>query len=324
MLLSQMTGVRFSFTGHARDIFELTPPPILAEKVARARFVVAVSEFTREHIQGIARAEDRDKVVVVRNGLNASSFSPRRIDPNGVPLLLSVGRLVEKKGHDTLLAAGALLRDRGLAFRIEVIGEGPLRAQLEDQSRQLGLNGQVVLAGSRDHGQVRAAYDRAHVFVLPCRQTSVGDRDGLPVAIVEAMAVGVPVVSTLVAGIPELVADDISGILVPPDDPARLADAIERVLSDGALRSRLVAGGRTVASRYNLPESVTRLRRYFSEADFPSPARGGGQGGGLNSPPPLAKQSQSPNSPPPLPKESPRLGTPPPPAGEGQGGGLRG
>jgi glycosyltransferase involved in cell wall biosynthesis len=289
MLLSGMTRVPFSFTGHARDIFELTPASLLAEKMSRARFVVAVSEFTREYLRGIARPIHRDKVVVVRNGLNASSFKPRGVEPNGVPLLLSVGRLVEKKGHDTMLEAGVLLRDRGLAFRIEVIGEGPLRVQLEETIRRLGLNGQVALLGSRDHGEVRAAYDRAHVFVLPCRQTSVGDRDGLPVAIVEAMAVGVPVVSTPVAGIPELVRDDISGILVPPDDPARLADAVERVLSDAALRSRLIAGGRAVASRYNLPESVTRLRRLFHS--------------------------------PPLPEASPGLNSPPPLAGEGQGGG---
>jgi glycosyltransferase involved in cell wall biosynthesis len=286
-----MTGVPFSFTGHARDIFELTPTPILRAKMARARFVVAVSEFTREHLRGIARPLDRDKVVVVRNGLNASSFAPRRIEPNGVPLLLSVGRLVEKKGHDTLLEAAALLRDRGLAFRIEFIGEGPLRARLEEAIRRLGLNGQAALLGSRDQAKVRAAYDRAHVFVLPCRQTSVGDRDGLPVALVEAMAVGVPVVTTPVAGIPELVRNEVSGLVVPPDDPMRLADAVERVLADAGLRRRLVVAGRAVASRYDLPESVAGLRRLFynfpppltkgplssGSRDFP---RGQGQGGG--------------------------------------------
>ncbi len=308
LLLSRMAGVPFSFTGHARDIFELTPSPILADKMARARFVVTVSKFTREHLRGIAHPIDRDKVVVVRNGLNASSFSPRGGDPDGVPLLLSVGRLVEKKGQDTLLEACALLRDRGLVFRVEVVGEGPQRARLEDAIHRLGLNGHVALLGSRDRDEVRAAYDRAHVFVLPCRQTSVGDRDGLPVAIVEAMAVGVPVVTTPVAGIPELVGDGVSGILVPPDDPARLAEAVERVLTDRALRSRLVVGGRTVASRYDLRESVTRLRKLFH--NFPTPPEaplspfGGGQGEGPNSPPP--------------PKAFPSL------FGGGQGGGLQG
>jgi glycosyltransferase involved in cell wall biosynthesis len=263
LLLGRLLGRPFSFTGHARDIFELVSPEVLAAKAAEARFVVAVSEHTRAHVAAAVAPADRAKVVVIRNGIDARRFAPRARPQSPEPLVLAVSRLVEKKGLETLVDACALLVARGVDVRCEVIGEGPLRARLERRAAEAGLDGRLVLAGGREHAAVRAAFERAAVFALPCRQLPTGDRDGLPVAIVEALAVGVPVVSTPVGGIPEAVRDGESGLLVPPDDPEALADAIARVLADDELRARLVAGGRAAAAGFDLGASVSQLRRLF-------------------------------------------------------------
>jgi glycosyltransferase involved in cell wall biosynthesis len=263
LLLSRLTGRPFSFTGHAKDIFQIVRPQLLRAKAHEARLVVTVSEYTREHVARTLNAEERAKVVVVRNGIDRGRFHPRGREPDGAPLILSVSRLVRKKGLDTLLKACAALAERGIPFHCELVGEGPLRAKLEEQARVLRVADRVAFVGSRDDRAVRATYRQAAVFVLPCRRTPKGDQDGLPVSLVEAMAVGVPVVTTPVSGIPELVRDGESGLLVSPDDPAELAACLETLLSQPELRARLVAGAREAAKEYDLSASVSRLRALF-------------------------------------------------------------
>jgi glycosyltransferase involved in cell wall biosynthesis len=260
LLLSRLTGRPFSFTGHAKDIFEIVDPEFLGAKVHEARLVVTVSECTRRHVAQSVDADERAKVVVVRNGIDRRTFHARIREPDGPPLILSVGRLVMKKGLDTLLDACAVLAARGIDFRCEVIGDGPFRAKLESRVRTLGIHDRVAFMGSRDDRAVRAAYERATVFVLPCRPTPQGDRDGLPVSLVEAMVVGVPVVTTPVTGIPEVVRNAESGLLVSPDDPEELAAALESLLSQPELRARLAAGAREAADAYDLSTCVGRLR----------------------------------------------------------------
>jgi glycosyltransferase involved in cell wall biosynthesis len=266
LLLSRLTGRPFSFTGHAKDLFQLVRPQLLRAKVREARFVVAVSEYTRRYIVRAVDSRDSDKVVVVRNGIDRRRFSRRARNPKGEPLVLAVSRLVEKKGLDTLVDACALLlRALGRDLRCEVIGEGPLRGSLTERIGRLGLGGRVMLDGGRDQAAVRDAYERASVFVLPCRRDSAGDQDALPVSLVEALAVGVPVVTTPVSGIPEVVRDGDSGLLVPPGDAERLAHAIENLLRDEALRGRLAAAGPRSVTEYDLATSVARLRRLFRD-----------------------------------------------------------
>jgi glycosyltransferase involved in cell wall biosynthesis len=263
LLLSRLTGQPFSFTGHAKDIFQIVRPQLLRAKAHEARLVITVSEYTREHVARMLHADERAKVVVVRNGIDRARFHPRRREPDGAPFILSVSRLVRKKGLDTLLNACAALAERSVPFRCEVVGEGPLRAKLEEQARVLGVADRVAFVGSRDDRAVRATYQQAAVFVLPCRRTPKGDQDGLPVSLVEAMAMGVPVVTTPVSGIPELVRDGESGLLVSPDDPAGLAASVEALLSQPELRARLVAGAREAAKEYDLTACVSRLRTLF-------------------------------------------------------------
>ena len=260
LLLSRLTDLPFSFTGHAKDIFELVDPQLLGAKIHEARLVVTVSDCTRRHVAQSVEADERAKVVVVRNGIDRRTFHPRKDEPEGPPLILSVSRLVMKKGLDTLLDACAILAARGVDFRCEIIGDGPSRTELERRARSLRIVDRVAFLGSRDDRAVRAAYERATVFVLPCRRTPQGDQDGLPVSLVEAMVVGVPVVTTPVTGIPEIVRDAESGLLVPPDDPPELAAALEAVLSKPELRTRLASRAQEAAAAYDLPTCVGELR----------------------------------------------------------------
>lgn len=256
----------FSFTGHARDIFVLVRPRLLQAKAAQARFVIAVSEYTRAYIAEAVGPGLTGKVVVVRNGvtLNRSRQYPWQ-GKGPTSLVLSVARLVEKKGLDTLIAAAALLRDTGVPFRVEIVGEGPERSALEMLVKRHRLDTLVRLSGMTDAAGVAAALARAVVMVLPCRRTDSGDQDGLPVALVEAMATGVPVVSTRVSAIPEVVENEVSGLLVAPDDPTALASAVRRLLEDPELAARLSAGGRAAVEAFSLPACVWTLRRLFRE-----------------------------------------------------------
>jgi glycosyltransferase involved in cell wall biosynthesis len=263
LLLARLLGRPFSFTAHANDIYTLTTPQLLRAKIAEARFVATVSDATHADVAQAAPADDRAKVVVVRNGIDRRRFAPRAEEPRGAPVVLCVSRLVEKKGVDTLIEACARLAARGVDLRLEVMGDGPLRGALEERARALGVAGRVALLGNVDQAAVLAGYRRASVLALACRHAESGDRDGLPVALVEAMAAGLPVVSTPISGIPEVVRDGESGLLVAPDDADALAGAIGRVLADADFRARLARGARAATDAYDERATVAGLRRLF-------------------------------------------------------------
>ena len=236
ILAERLTGTPCSFTAHAHDIY-LEPPGGLARKVAAARRVVTVSEYTRAALRARVRATDGARIVVVRNGVEG--VPPRAAADPPRALVLSVGRLVATKGMRTVVEACAL-STAGADWL--VLGDGPLRAELEARASER-CGGRLRFAGAVEHDAVRAALAAATVFVLPCETSSAGDRDGLPVAIVEALAAGVAVVSTPVAGIPEVVRDGESGLLVAPRDPQALALAVDRLLADPGLRDALPSEG---------------------------------------------------------------------------------
>ncbi len=173
--------------------------------------------------------------------------------------------MVEKKGLDTLVAAIAELVAAGRTdVRLEIIGDGPGRAALEAQIAELGVGDRVVLRGGQPPTEVRATLARAQVFALAAREARDGDTDGLPVALLEAMAHGVAVVATPIAGLPEAVIDGETGLLVPPDDSAALAAAIARLLDDSALRERLSSAARAfVAERFDPASSAATLAEHF-------------------------------------------------------------
>lgn len=243
LFASVLSGLPFSFTAHAKDIWTQEPVQ-LAEKIDRARFVVTCTERNRAYLSGLSGG--RTPVRTVYHGIDLGFFSPNGRSATARPpyTILTVARLTGKKGLPTVLKALALLARRGIPFRYELVGEGEDRASLEALVAELGLGGMVRLTGAQDHEAVREKYRRADVFVLGCRVTASGDRDGIPNVLVESMAMGVPVVATTVSALPELVEDGLSGLLVPPDDPEAMADALERALTDQELRRRLIPAAR--------------------------------------------------------------------------------
>lgn len=247
-LAAAITGLPYSFTGHAKDIYALSlnPAQLLPRKMAAARFVVTCTESNRRHLAPMA---DGTPVHRVYHGLNADFAA--LVACGGHPpatsglRILGVGRLVPKKGFDTLVEACALLRERGVDFQAVLAGApGEAEPALRRRVEQLGLSPRVRLVGERSQAELYDEYRRATVVCLPCRVLDDGDRDGIPNVLVEAMACGVPVLSTEVSGIPELIRSEENGLLVAPDRPGELAGALLRLEFEPGLAARLGAAGR--------------------------------------------------------------------------------
>jgi glycosyltransferase involved in cell wall biosynthesis len=260
LLASKMTGIPFSFTAHATDIFKhKVDAKALARKIEAACFVVTVSEFNKAYLQRVTRVAD-GKVVRVYNGISLDRFAPNGGPPLRPFRILCVARLVEKKGIPILIEACRLLRDRGVSFRCDIVGKGGLRPQLQSLIKQRGLQKHVFLLGPHSQLEVLERYRSAHLYVLPCIVGSDGNREGLPVSIVEALACGLPVVTTPVTGIPEVVRDRHNGLLVRPGDAQSLAEAIESLIRDTHLYEKLRSNARpSVASRFDRRRTVEAL-----------------------------------------------------------------
>ncbi len=262
-----LTDIPYSFTAHAKDIY-LSDASDLSDKIHEARFVVTCTKYNRRYLRNVAR--NGTPIHTIYHGLDAATFlrdetgegaARRAAIPNGPPLILSVGRLVAKKGFDVLIAACHLLRYWGVAMRCEIVGEGPLHGKLEQQIARLGLQTSVELLPFLPHRPLVAKYRQARLFALPCRIAEDGDRDGIPNVLVEAMATGLPVVATRVSGISEIVEPRENGILVPPENPWALAEALRDILLRPEAYRHLATNGReTVRRRFDLTENVAHLR----------------------------------------------------------------
>jgi colanic acid/amylovoran biosynthesis glycosyltransferase len=247
MVLSRLLELPFSFTCHAVDIF--VSPRYLKEKLRAARFVVTVSDYNKRYLMTHHGLDLEDKIHVIYPLIDVHRFSPRpSLHCNGVNIL-SVGRLVEKKGYPYAVEAAQLLKARGHRFVWKIVGEGRDRPQLEVAIRDHGLNGSVRLLGKLPPADVNSLLDQATAFVLPCVVASNGDREGMPAVLIEAMAKEVPVVATTSVGIPELVKDG-AGLLVPPRDSVALAEAVEQIItSDRSLQEEMGRTGRRIVER---------------------------------------------------------------------------
>ena len=255
-IAGRLVGLPVTVTAHAKDIFHADNAPLLPRRLGGLAAVVTVSEHNAAHLASVV---PEVPIRHIPNGVAAPSASHGPA-PDGT--VLCVARLVEKKGVDTLLRAVAEIAPRRPDLTVEIVGEGPLRPALERLAAELGLGRRVRFAGALAFPDVEAAYRRAAMVVLACRVAGDGDRDGLPTVLLEAMARGLPVVSTAVAGIPELVEGN--GLLVPPDAPAALAAAIERLLADpGAARVLGAAGRSTVLGAHDPVVSARALQRLF-------------------------------------------------------------
>jgi glycosyltransferase involved in cell wall biosynthesis len=284
LLAARLTGLSFSFTGHARDLLQI-PEAALTARAAAATALVTCCEANADHLRATVPAPSRPPLLVVHHGVDLSRFRPTAsTGGEGVPTLLSVGRLVEKKGYDDLLRALAGLRATGTRFRCLVYGEGPLRGRLLALRDELRLQDDVELPGPCEHDQVVEALATADVFTLTPRTTSDGDRDGIPNVLVEAMACAVPVVTTTTGGIPELVRHEHNGLLTAPGDVPAMTTALHRLLHDAALRDRLgSAARRTVEDGYDVDAAAQVLESVFRPRS-PAGATGAGHRAGVGTP----------------------------------------
>ncbi|UJX40718.1 glycosyltransferase family 4 protein [Desulfovibrio sp. JY] len=254
--LHRLTGLPYSLTLHAVDIF--VDPAGLAARLSGAAFVATISRYNKALL--VERLGlPAQKVHIVHCGVDLPAFPVCPVSPGPVPRLVSIGRMVPKKGFEILLRALALLRTKGFAFEAECVGDGPLATQLERYAAGLGLSGAVRFTGALEPDEARARLRRADCFVLACRQGPDGDMDGIPVALMEAMALGRPVVSTRLSGIPELVEAE-CGLLAEPDDPFSLVDRLQRIFTDTELAARLARGGRRrVEQAFTLEGQARRI-----------------------------------------------------------------
>ena len=240
--IAKFFPITFSFTAHANDIFAPRKFEIGLDKlVETARAIITETDYSEKFLRE-RFPECADRIHRVYNGLNLAEFGRANFSSDP-PLIVAIGRLIVKKGFANLIRACALLVERGRLFQCEIFGEGPLENQLLGQIEESGLKELVQLPGPKPQHQLRERLAAANVFVLPSVPEAEGGMDNLPTVIMEAMATGLPVVSTRIGGIPEMVIDNETGFLVRPDDPVALADAIEKVINDRSLGQKLGQAG---------------------------------------------------------------------------------
>jgi glycosyltransferase involved in cell wall biosynthesis/peptidoglycan/xylan/chitin deacetylase (PgdA/CDA1 family) len=264
-IVHRLTGIPFSFTAHGSDLH--VERRMLDRKVEAAAFAVTVSAYNRDVILRECGAHVRDKVHVVHCGVDPEVFRPASGRRRGIrPFrLVCVASFEEVKGHRYLVDACRLLRDRSLDFECDLVGEGPLRRTIEARAQAAGLGGQLHFLGGLPRPQVARLLAEADAAVLASHPTRGGKREGIPVALMEAMAAGLPVVATAISGIPELVQAGVTGFLVPSADPVALAGALERLGADGSLRHRMGTAGRAKVEReFNLRVNTARLAQLFA------------------------------------------------------------
>lgn len=267
LVLARLLGISFSFTAH--NIF-FSDRLLLTAKVREARFIVAISEFTKRFLLRLVPGDGlADKIHIVHCGLSPEDFVPLPRSSSEVsetPNILFVAQLSERKGAPVLVEACRLLAERDVAFRCTIVGDGPQRPLVERLIAQYGLEGRIEMTGALPQERLRGHLARADLFALPCITARDGDMDGIPVSLMEAMAMEVPVVSTTVSGIPELIEDGKSGLLVPEKDALALADGLQRLLTDAARRTRLGKAGRQkILDEFDIRRNVDALAALFEE-----------------------------------------------------------
>jgi len=263
LVASHLLDKPYSLTAHANDIY--AKPVLLHEKIAEAKFITTCTGYNQAYLRRMVGDELNGKLHLAYHGLDLNNYQPVSSLPQGNrPLLLSIGRLTEKKGFSYLIAACRRLKDQGYDFICHIVGEGPLHQELEAQITQLGLKDTVTLCGAMPHEAVIDKYRQATLFAISCVTARDGDRDGIPNVLAEAMAMQLPIVSTRHSGIPELVEDKISGLLVPTNDEEALAEALAKLLDNPALRRRLGQRGRQkVLEDFDVERNVQRLFDLF-------------------------------------------------------------
>lgn len=269
---SAVSRIPYSFTAHAKDIYtDSVDQALLERKLAAAQFVITVTDFNRRYLTAKFPNIPPDRIRVLHNGVDLDFFSPGESTSPNAHSILGVGRLVPKKGFEYLLRACSILRNRGLGFRCQIVGQGPGEPALRELSKDLGLEADVEFLGARNQEEVRALMRSATVTCLPCLRDGDGNQDALPTVLLEALGCGLPVVSTRLSGIPEIIDSEENGLLVEPGEPDELALALGRVLESESLRQRYAILGRKKAEdKFDLRRNVGTLRQMFAGTKGPS------------------------------------------------------
>jgi glycosyltransferase involved in cell wall biosynthesis len=263
LIVHRLTGIPFSFTAHGHDLH--VDRTMLADKIKAAAFAVMISEYNRNLVLGECPGVPLEKLPIIHCGADTGCFSPGdrppRKEPGGGPFtLVCVGSFIEVKGHRHLIEACRLLKSRKMPLRCHLVGDGPGRRQLEGQITEAGLGEEVTLHGALPRPRVARLMAEADVIVQPSVPVRRGSREGIPVSLMEGMASGLPAVASRISGIPELVEDGRTGLLVPPGDSPALADALERLAVDPELcRAMGQAGRRKVLEHFDLSRNAARL-----------------------------------------------------------------
>jgi len=259
LILSRIFPVTISITVHGPDEFYDVSAYLLARKIEGAKFLCAIGQYARSQLMKLSPVSQWDKIEITPLGVDAGLFTPRpfRADVDCLEVLC-VGRLVPAKGQHILLSAVAKMIAEGRQVRLRMVGDGPDRQSLEASAAQAGIQGFVIFEGAVNQDRIRAFYEASDVFAL------ASFAEGIPVVLMEAMAMEIPCVTTWITGIPELIRDSVDGLLVPPSDADALATALARLMDDGALRKRLGESARErVIGKYNLQANVRHLAEVF-------------------------------------------------------------
>lgn len=261
-ILNGIMGIPFTFTTHAYDIF-IAPSPELPEWARMAKNVITISEFNRSYmIEKFGIPEE--KIRLITCSIYVDRIKPAEGYNVNHLKIVSVSRLVEKKGYKYLIEACRILKEKGEKFTCEITGEGSERERLQGMIDSIGLGGMVRLDPPATRDEILRKVSSGSVFVLPCVQGKDGNMDGIPNVLMEAMALEIPVISTPIAGIPELIENGIDGILVPDESPEALAEAILRLKNESGLAERLRKSGRCkVEKKFNAAINVAELAEVF-------------------------------------------------------------
>lgn len=261
ILMKTYGGISYSISVHGPDIFYTVDSAMLAEKVQKAAFVRCISHYCRSQLMRISEPQEWDKLHIVRCGVDPDLYTPRPEPDNNVPNILCVGRLVPAKGQYILLEACGILKKEGLQFQLTIVGDGPDKLILEKAAKAGNMNDSVTFTGALGQDKVRDYYDRADLFVL------ASFAEGVPVVLMEAMAKEIPVISTRITGIPELIEHEQDGLLATPGDAEDLACQIRKLLNTPQKRRELgVSGRKKVIALYNQHANNQKMATLFQDA----------------------------------------------------------
>ena len=255
MFLSKYLEIPFSFTMHASLIY--IDPLMLRTKLIKCKKAITISTYNKEYLLSKYGTEFEKKIKIIHCGIDVNNFCSQKIKKKSPPLILAVGQLTERKGFRYILDACDILRNLNISFHCNIIGDGE-KKNLMDKYNALNLHRCVSFLGSQPQDVVKSMLQEASIFVLPSIITTNGMREGIPVALMEAMAMELPVVSTKTVGIPELIENGREGFLVEQKNSEQLATALKKLLEDDNLKNKMGKEGRK------------KVEKYFNISNIPS------------------------------------------------------